>query len=62
MVITCARSASRRSVSATACAVVPPTPVDLVEDHGLAACDGRDRERDAGQLPARRRVRDRPER
>ena len=36
--------------------------VDLVEDHRLAAADGRDRERHARELAARRRLRDRPER
>ena len=35
--------------------------VDLVEDHGLAACDGGDRERDPGELAARGRLGDRPE-
>src|SRR5579862_1532105 len=36
--------------------------VDLVEHEGLAARDGRDRERDARQLAAGRRLGDRPER
>src|SRR5262245_66442722 len=34
------------------------TGVDLVEYHRLAAADGRDRQRDPGQLAARRGLRD----
>ena len=61
--ITCARRPAGASVSATPCAVVPPMPgVDLVEDHRLAAADGRDRERDPGELAAGGRLGDRRER
>jgi len=56
IVTTCARPASRRSVSATACAA--DARVDLVEDERLAAGDGCEGERDARELAARGRLRD----
>jgi hypothetical protein len=52
IVITWVRFASRSRVSATPCAVVPPIPVDLVEDHGLlstAAIASATREKPAGR-------------
>ena len=63
IVTTCARSASRRSVSPTACAVcAADAGVDLVEHHRLAAADGGDRERDARELAAGGGLGDRRER
>ena len=63
IVMTCARSASRASVSATAFAVSPPMPASISSKTCVvAARDDRDREGDARELAARGGLRDRRER
>ena len=63
IVITCARSASRRKRLADRVrGLAADSRVDLVEDHRLATADGRDRKRDARELAAGSRLRDRRER
>ena len=63
IVITCARSARRRSVSATACAVWPPMPASISSKTIVVpAADRGDRERDPRQLAAGGRLGDRRER
>ena len=61
--ITCARSASRaQRLADRVRGLAADARVDLVEDHRLAAADGRDRERDRAKLAARGRLGDRRER